>query len=39
MCMYCEESSCECRVFHNEENDNYCLDVETGEWNKYYDDS
>lgn len=38
MCMYCDESSYECEIFHDEENDSYYLDIETGEWSDYYDE-
>lgn len=38
MCRYCDENSYECEVFYDERNDNYYLDIETSEWDEYYDE-
>ena len=35
MCNYCDENSYECEVFRGD--NGYYLDVETSEWDDYYD--
>lgn len=36
MCKYCDENSYECEVFRGD--NGYYLDVETSEWDEYYDE-
>lgn len=36
MCNYCDENSYECEVFRGD--NGYYLDVETSEWDAYYDE-
>ena len=37
MCNYCDEDSYECEVFRGD--NGYYLDVETFEWDDYYDEN